>query len=167
MPVRVNQPAFERLRTINQALTLTPGDLGGPVLRVLDDVAREAAKSGIRSEGAGAWPALTEKYRRWKESRGYGTDMMIMDRPYRGRGAQQLLRGFTLANDPRHVRRWIGPSLRWQFGISDGVAAMHEYGGPRLPRRSVLDSIYAARALFVAAFKEFYVARVRQVTRHL
>lgn len=161
----VNREGFSRLRTRAQAMVIDDADRSGPLLTVLDGVARKAAKTGIQSEGGGAWPALTPKYEAWKAKRGYGSKMMILARAYRSREAEQLSRKFTLAEEGGHVKRWLG-GLRYDFGVTDDVGYVHEQGGGKLPRRSVTDSIYAARDQFIQALRTFWQASIQRVLRH-
>ena len=163
--MRVRPEGFKRVRTGLGAIPLEAGDLNGPVLRLLDGVARLAAKQGIQSRGGGAWPALNPRYATWKARAGYGRRMMVMNKPYRGRKAQQLLRKFTMAGEAGHLARWNG-RLRFSFGALDDVAFRHEHG-EGVPRRSVIDSIYAARERFVTALLTYYRAHVHRVVRHL
>lgn len=162
--MKVHSDAFTRIRSRIEALNLSDGDRSGPLLVRLDAVAREAAKEGIASRGNGLWAPLSPRYAAWKAAHGFGSRMMVMAKPYRGRGPAQLQRKFTLAKEAGHIKRWVG-GMRYQFGADDDVAAIHE-AGTGLPRRSVVDSIFAAQEQFVSVLKVFWIARVRQVLRH-
>lgn len=168
--MRMNGPGIERIRTRAQAMLLTQRDMAGPLLTVLGEENVRQVRRAFASRGAtvatGPWPSLTARYAKWKAKMGYGTAMMKMAKEYRGRAAALLFSEFTQVMHPAHIRRWVGPGLRFQFGAADDVAFFHQNAAGPLPQRSVIDKTDDDYRHFKDVFLDFYRKRIAQALRY-
>ena len=72
MRVDINREGYERLRTLGSLLTVTDGDLRGPVLTRVAQVHRKQEAAIFTSEGAeggsGTWAPLSPEYAKRKQA---------------------------------------------------------------------------------------------------
>lgn len=161
--VRTNPEGMKRLRTKLDALQLGPGDLQGPVLRVLDSAHSAQVKQAFATAGGsvatGPWPPWSPRYAKWRgKHRGrLGNRMMRL--------TDNLFGKSTSPNHGGHIAKWLG-GLRFVFGFADDVGYWHQHGTTHLPVRSVIDKTEEQKRDLTAAFVNFYRARIRQTLRH-
>lgn len=159
--VRINNEAFERIRTRARGLVLSEADRRGPLLVELGAVNIAQVRRAFTSRGAtvptGPWPAWSSRYAAWRARKGLGSRMMRLTDTLYGK--------FTSPTHGSHIRRWVR-GLLYQFGAIDDVAAWHREGAGRLPVRSVIDKTAADHDEFSKRLVTFYQKRVAQVLRH-
>jgi hypothetical protein len=143
MGVRINREAFQRLRTVADALRISPGDVRGPILVRLGQKHREQMKRNFATEGAttkgGKWAPLNERYAKRKR-RAFPRQRMLqlsgeMKRRFSERQDQHYIQEVVEATDSR----W-----RFRFGAYDDVAAAHFHGEPDRAAPRVLATRRAA-----------------------
>ena len=162
MRVRPRPEGFKRLRTKIESLALTPGDLQGPVLRLLDSVHNQQVGQAFLTRGAsvatGPWPPWSPRYARWRAKYHHriGHRMMYVTGTLFAKAAR--------SNHASHIAEWLG-KMRFRFGYVDDVGYWHQHGTGKMPVRSVIDKTEKQKHDFVAAFVDFYRKRIRQVLR--
>lgn len=158
--MRVRPEGFKRIRTKLEALQLTPGDLQGPVLRVMDSVHNKQVRQAFSTRGAsvagGPWPAWSKRYADWRARNPRSGRRMM-------RLTDTLYSKAVFPNHAGHIAEWLG-RLRFRFGYADDVGFYHQNSTTK--PRSVINKTEPQRRDFVAAFVNFYRARIRQVLRH-
>ena len=147
MKVRKNREAFSRLRSMSDALTITTGDLQGPILLSLGRVHRRQQELIFLSEGAlggsGKWPALGPDYAKRK-----GATL----------GRQKILNltgrtkdRFTKATNPHYIQEFVPTgeaSGVFRFGADSDIASGHLRGDPTIAtgQSETARSIFSGRA---------------------
>lgn len=175
-----NRPAFKRIRTLQEALVISDGDMAGPVLVRLGQLHRKQQTGIFTSQGAtggaGRWPALNPSY---KKRKGRGKILQL---------SGDMKKRFTGAKNPAYVQRYVsqgGGKGFFQFGAMSNVAAAHRAGNPalapnqsaaarkvfggrapRLPVRDMIKKSPEHMLQFRLTFIQWYHHRVAQVTRH-
>jgi len=121
---------FKRIRSAAEALRISAGDLGGPVLVRMGQVHVKQMRRVFASEGAsgasGPWPALSPNYEKRK-------------RKVLGRRKKLVLTGrtkerFTKASNPGYIQKFTGGDAGgvFRFGAASDIAAAHRFGDPGL-----------------------------------
>jgi hypothetical protein len=162
--MRVNGPAFERMRTRTQALMLTDGDRAGPLLRALDTVHAAQVRRAFSSQGAStglSWSPWSAGYAAWraKHPRLGKSIMRLTDTLYEK--ATSVLHG-------NHIARWMG-ALRFDFGFIDEPGYIHmntEAARGKMPLRSALIKTERDHQEFVDRLVTYWRARIQQALRH-
>jgi hypothetical protein len=181
--VTPNPPAFERARELTQAIKITHGDMAGPALRALGTVHRMQEKAIFASKGTvggyGQWAPLNKSYaERKKKLVGRKPDLVLTGR---------MKASFTMASSGNYVQLYSprGEGLGiMQFGARSAIASAHLtgdptrapntsftgrrlFGGiaPRLPIRDMITKSNLMIGQLSAAFKEWYIKKVKQVIR--
>ena len=167
----VNLGGIERIRNGLAAIKLTDKDKAGPLKREMQDVHVRQVNRAFKTKGGsvlgGAWPGWSPRTFEWrKRHRGMGRTMMQLNKSWGGREPKQLRRAFTLPGSPRFIGKFKKP-FTYQFGAADSVAARHEAGAGRLPRRSVIAKTLKDIQDFAKQLQSFMNARIDQVVRNL
>ena len=164
--IDVNQDGFKRLRTMAEALTITAGDLRGPVLVRVGQKHREQMKNVFASQGAtsgrGRWAALSASYRaRKRRLLGSAGKILVLSGDMRDR--------FITPSRAEYVQSFhaAGNLGIFLLGALSSIAGYHFRGSRRLPRRDMVTKtagqIAAIRKVLVDWYRK---ERVPQVLRH-
>ena len=129
--VTPNPKAFKRIRSINEALRISKGDMAGPVLVRLGQTHIKQQKRIFASQGAegagGRFAPLNPRYAARKLSI-FGRKK-ILDL------TGNMRRRFTKKSDPSYVQDFIPGSKgkgTFRFGARSNIAAAHKAGNPDL-----------------------------------
>ena len=136
MNVKKNPEAFKRLRSMTEALQITSGDLGGPVLVRMGQLHRKQQKRIFASEGsegqAGRWPSLSDRYDARKREVFGRRKMLVLTGDMKDR--------FTRQTSSYYIQQFIpagGGRGTFQFGAESEIAAAHLRGDPGIaPEKS-------------------------------
>jgi phage gpG-like protein len=128
----VNEPGFERLRTILDMYVVTDADIAGPLLKRVGQTHREQMRRVFAGESQGElypWPRLSPAYALWKR-RFLGTKGKILVL------SGEMKERFTKASRTEYIQRYEKPYI--QLGASDPIAAKHFLGVAPLPKRDMI-----------------------------
>ena len=178
--VTPNPQAFKRLRSLAEALKISPGDFAGPVLRELGKVHRRQVMVGFTTQGGttpgGRWAPLNPRYKKRKRASFPGKKILMLSGDMRAR--------FTKSTHPAYIQnfRQEGSRAIFEFGARSDIAAAHLHGAPGLspppgaaarkvfggkaPRLPVRDMISKTPQQFhwiTRALVTWYQKRIRQV----
>lgn len=136
MKVDVNRAAFERVRSAADLLTITLGDLQGPILTRVAQVHRSQERRIFASEGTegrfGRWPALSPDYAKRKKKLRPGRKILVWSGDMKDR--------FITPSRPENVEEFVPRGLGGTFrlGAVSEIAGYHFRGGSSLPMRDMV-----------------------------
>ena len=160
--MKTNGPGIERLRTISEALILSDRDKKGPLLIELDAENIKQVRRAFATKGAstpsGPWRAWSKSYAAWRSSEGLGKLMLRL--------TDSMFDKFVSRTHGSHIARWRKP-LKYDFGVLDDVAFIHQNALEGKPKRSVIDKTSKDHRKLVDRFVKFYGKRLRQTFRNV
>lgn len=163
--VRTNREGFQRIRTLAEALHLSPSDMAGPVLKELGVHHRRQENQIFASEGSaaasGRWPALSPGYASRKRKE-FGRKKILQR-------TGDMKSRLTKASNPNYYQDYVARSDRtgiFRFGARSGLARSHISGIGSLPMRDMLTKTAQQVGELRLAFATWYrTKRVPQVLR--
>src|SRR5882672_4649334 len=159
MKVTKNPEAFERLRTLANALPLTPGEKSGPMLNALTPVHVAQVNRAFDTEGASTglpWAPLSAQYGAWRRKQ-VGAGILEL--------TSRLRAAITMVTSGSFYRAWVAPST-YKFGFLDQIGAWHVTGTKFFPSRSMMTKTEEDAREFLIAYFEYWKNRTLAIVRN-
>ncbi len=142
-----NPEGFKRMRSMSEALKITPSDMAGPVLVVLGTIHRKQQKEVFATQGlvgaGGIFAPLSLRYAERKKK--------VVGRKEILQLTGDLKRRFTERGNSNYIQRVTPAGKEWlfQFGAVSDIAAAHLLGNPDIagsPRSILSRKVFGGTA---------------------